>query len=113
MIPRPDDPERDRPVGLSFRDGHSPRQAARVILRIGDDHALVGRRAFRHQRIGGLRLLDGETMRDQRCDPDLAFRNQFKERLHVPLFRPPHVPEGIVASMLFILAVIAARSIGH
>src|SRR5450631_3497994 len=51
-------------------------------------------------------------MRDQRLQIELALRHELKERLHVAGFGPTHVANGIVAALLLVSCVIAARTVG-
>ena len=51
-------------------------------------------------------------MRDERSDVDLLVCQELDERFHVARFRPAHMADGIVATLLFVRHVIAAGAIG-
>jgi hypothetical protein len=64
-----------------------------------------------NQVVSALRVLDGETVCDERADPDFLFGKELEERLHVARFGPAHVADGVVAAFLFVGAVVPAGTV--
>ena len=60
--------------------------------------------------LGG--LLDGEAVGDERGDVQAPIRQQIDDSLQVAPFGPAHVTDGIIAAALFVVWIVAPRTVG-
>ena len=59
-----------------------------------------------------MRALDGDTVRDERFNLQLAIREKLEESVHVAGFAPADITDGIVTALLFISGVVPAWTVG-
>ena len=86
-----------------------------VLLRrrgIAQQHRQASRIRVENGVVGLGRAFESEFVRNQRLHVDAATRLQAQKLLHVAVFSPAHVGQGIVAPLLFVGSVVAAGAIG-
>jgi len=71
------------------------------------------RRAALHEFICFFRIADRPAMRDELLRRHPTLFDQAEEGVHVALFRPAHIGQGIIVAAEFVTRIAAAGAIGH
>src|SRR5579862_158560 len=62
--------------------------------------------------VGGIRTLDGKTMRDQALEIEFALGEKLQKSIHIARLGPAHVADGVVDSLLLVSCIVTSWTIG-